>query len=53
MQTGNTKKQQLWAVASIERELLQLLAAQPHDVGPRLPSGAEGARHGEREADSS
>ncbi len=28
MQTGDTKKQQLWAVASIDREALQLLAAR-------------------------
>jgi hypothetical protein len=27
MQTRDTKKQQLWAVASIDREALQLLAA--------------------------
>jgi len=42
MQARDTKKQQLWAVASIDREALQLLAARLEravDTLRHLPAG--------------
>jgi len=53
MQTGNTKKQQLWAVASIDRALLQLLAALLEcavDTLQHLPAGTATQPAGTRSA---
>ena len=53
MQAGDTKKQQLWAVASIDREALQLLAARLEravDTLQRLPAGTATRPAGTRSA---
>ena len=53
MQAGDTKKQQLWAVASIDREALQLLAARLEravDTLQRLPAGTATQPAGTRSA---
>ena len=53
MQAGDTKKQQLWAVASIDRALLQLLAALLEcavDTLQHLPAGTATQPAGTRSA---
>ena len=53
MQAGDRKKQQLWAVASIDREVLQLLAARLEravDTLQRLPAGTATQPAGTRSA---
>ena len=53
MQPGDTKKQQLWAVASIDREALQLLAARLEcavDKLQHLPAGTANQPAGTRSA---
>ena len=53
MQTGDTKKEQLWAVASIDREALQLLAARLECAVDRLqhlPAGTATQPAGTRSA---
>ena len=53
MRAGDTKKQQLWAVASINRQALQLLAARLEcavDTLQRLPAGMATQPAGTRNA---
>ena len=53
MQAGDTKKQQLWAMASIDREALQLLAARlacAVDTLQHLPAGTAAQPVGTRSA---
>ena len=53
MQPGDTKKQQLWAVASIDREALQLLSARLEcavDTLQHLPAGTATQPAGTRSA---
>ena len=53
MQAGGTKKQQLWAVASIDREAVQLLTARLEcevDTLQHLPAGTATQPVGTRSA---